>query len=90
MQWIRQRMRSCAYGRVLLPEPVTLENGNLEVRQVDQSSFRLPDKSTTDLSALIEAGVDLKRVDSAVYGYGRGVVSTENPEETQTSEDKKE
>lgn len=72
MQWIRQRMIPCAYGAINLPEQRELENGSVEVRLVNQSDFDLPDKSTTNLQDLINAGIDLKRVDSAVFGYGSG------------------
>lgn len=93
MQWIRQRMIPPAYGAVNLPEQREFENGNVEVKLVNQANFDLPDKSTTNLQDLINAGVDLRRVDSAVYGYGSGGdIITGNPGETnnQTNEgDKK-
>lgn len=80
MQWIRQRMIPPAYGAINLPEQHELENGNVEVKLVNQANFDLPDKSTTNLRDLINAGVDLRRVDSAVYGYGAGGdIVTGNP-----------
>lgn len=83
MQWIRQRMIPPAYGAVNLPEQRELENGSVEVKLVNQADFDLPDKSTTNLQDLINAGVDLRRVDSAVYGYGAsGDIVTGNPGET--------
>lgn len=83
MQWIRQRMIPPAYGAVNLPEQRELENGSVEVKLVNQADFDLPDKSTTNLQDLINAGVDLRRVDSAVYGYGSGGdIITGNPDET--------
>lgn len=84
MQWIRQRMIPCAYGAINLPEQRELENGEVEVKLVNQASFDLPDKSTTNLRDLINAGVDLKRVDSAVYGYGAGGdIVTGDPQQQQ-------
>lgn len=84
MQWIRQRMIPPAYGAVNLPEQHELENGNVEVKLVNQANFDLPDKSTTNLQDLINAGVDLRRVDPAVYGYGSGGdIVTGDPQQQQ-------
>lgn len=80
MQWIRQRMIPCAYGAVNLLEQRELENGSVEVKLVNQAAFDLPDKSTTNLRDLVNAGIELRRVDSAVYGYGSsGDIVTGDP-----------
>lgn len=88
MQWIRQRMIPCAYGAINLPEQRELENGEVEVKLVNQAAFDLPDKSTTNLQDLINAGIDLKRVDSAVFGYGSGgdIVTGDLSAQTKTQE----
>lgn len=92
MQWIRQRMRPHVFGKIFLPEETRLENGSVETRLVDQASFKLPSSDTTKLSSLIAAGVDVKRVDSAVYGFGNDSPATivigdgDKPEEIKSTE----
>lgn len=72
----RQKMQPSAFGIIRLPEIHTLDNGQSEVVLRDQSEQVVADPSTTDLKTLLDAGVDLKRVDSRVYGI-RGDVSVD-------------
>lgn len=64
----RQPMRYIDFGEIRLPEVQTLENGNAEVRMVDQSENHLPDPFVTDLGDCIKAGVDLKQVNTKILG----------------------
>lgn len=66
MLYKRQYMHHHVGGAVVLPETQTLENGCSEVVRVNQADFILPDVSSTKLSRLLEAGVDLKQVPSKV------------------------
>lgn len=66
MLYKRQYMHHHVGGAVVLPETQTLENGSSEVVRVNQADFTLPDVSSTKLSRLLEAGVDLKQVPSKV------------------------
>lgn len=64
----RQRLKYIDFGEIRLPEVQVLENGNAEVKMVDQSVSNLPDPSVTDLGACLKAGVDLKQVNSKILG----------------------
>lgn len=64
----RQKIPTYTYGASLLPEVVTLENGCTEVRFVDQVKDRhLPSPEVADLRLLLDAGVNVKRVDSRLF-----------------------
>lgn len=62
----RQNLVHRLSGSVLLPELRTLENGTVELVDVDQSKSNLPDVETTRLCNVLEAGVDLRQVPSKV------------------------
>lgn len=66
MLYKRQYLHHHVGGAVVLPETQVLENGYPEVVRVNQADFVLPDVSTTKLSRLLEAGVNLKQVPSKV------------------------
>lgn len=89
----RQKMQPSAFGIIRLPEIQTLDNGQSEVILRDQSEQVVADPLTTDLKTLLDAGVDIKRVDSRVYGI-RGDVSVDlglqQTASTSTSESTKE
>lgn len=88
----RQKMQPSAFGIIRLPEIHTFDNGQSEVVLRDQSEQVVADPSTTDLKTLLDAGVNLKRVDSRVYGIrGEVAVNLGLPQETtSTSEQTKE
>ena len=64
----RQPLPYVDYGVIYLPEVQVLENGNAEVKMVDQSLSNLPDVSVTELGSCLKAGVDLKAVNPKVLG----------------------
>lgn len=72
----RQPLHYIDCGIIRLPEVQTLENGNAEVRMVDQSESDLPDPSVTDLGDCIKAGVDLRQVSSKVLGTQSVTIDT--------------
>lgn len=88
----RQKMRCAEFGIIRLPEVRTLDNGQSELFYRDQSEQIVPDPSTTDLKTLLDAGVDLKRVDSRVLGVHGSLtvdLGLEEPkqEETKTNDE---
>lgn len=72
----RQSLHYIDCGVIRLPEVQTLENGNAEVRMVDQSKSSLPDPSVTDLGDCIKAGVDLRQVPSKILGTQSVTIDT--------------
>lgn len=63
----RQKMPVSAGFPAVLPQIDVLENGEVLLSYKDQSKFKLPDVETTRLRDLLEAGVDLKQVNSKIF-----------------------
>lgn len=84
----RQKLFLGSPSSVVLPEMRVNENGSVELKQVDQSKVGLPDTETTELRPLLDAGVDVKRVNTKLFGSSAIVtdLSTE-PDETKTGGD---
>lgn len=82
----RQKMVPAEFGIIRLPEVKSLDNGQSELLLRDQSEQVVADPSTTDLKTLLDAGVDLKRVDSKVYGI-RGEATIDLGLETDKQDD---
>lgn len=85
----RQKLFLGSPSSVVLPELRANENGGVELRQIDQSKVILPDTETTDLRALLDAGVNIKRVGTKIVRSVSVVtdMSEEKKEETQTEGD---
>lgn len=64
----RQKLYTSPVFPAVLPEIKSHENGEVSVSYNDESNFKLPDVETTRLRSLIEAGVDLKQVNSKLFG----------------------
>lgn len=64
----RQKLYVSPVFPAVLPEIQSHENGEVSVAYNDESSFKLPDVETTRLRTLLEAGVDLKQVNSKLFG----------------------
>lgn len=64
----RQSIKFSSPSSVILPEMQVNENGQVDYQQVDQSKKVLPDVETTDLRAMLDAGVSLKQVDTKLFG----------------------
>ena len=60
------------------------ENGQVEEKIIDASKVVLPDVDTTNLRALLDAGVDVKRVNTKVI-KGSQIVTDLTPIETKTN-----
>ena len=57
------------------------ENNQVEELVIDGSKIKLPDVETTDLRALLDAGVDVERVNTKVL-KGSQIVTDLSPDET--------
>lgn len=76
----RQRMALQPHGSMELPVITRLENGSTVVKRVDASTMVLPSVDVTDLKMCLDAGVDLKQVNSKVLGIRGDVeISTVDP-----------
>lgn len=64
----RQRMILAAAGEPVFTRLQRNERGEYEFKEVNDSKVVLPDCSTTDIQALLEAGIDPKRVDTKILG----------------------
>lgn len=84
MYHIRQTIKFSSPSAVILPEMQVNENGQVDYKQVDQSKKVLPDVETTDLRALLDAGVSLKQVNTKLFGPS-GIVTdmSEEPKQNQ-------
>lgn len=63
----RQNMPVSPACAAVLPQIEVLETGEVALTYKDQSKFKLPDVSATRLRDLLEAGVDLKQVNSKIF-----------------------
>lgn len=83
----RQKMQPAAAFPVVFATYETNESGETVRKEVDQSEVELPDPSTTDITSLLAAGIEPKRVDTKILA-ARDVVtdlSTE-PEEPENKD----
>lgn len=79
----RQRLFLGSPSSIVLPEMRVNEKGGVVLKQVDQSKVSLPDPETTELRPLLDAGVDIKRVDTKIFGSSSVVTDLSvGPEET--------
>ena len=62
----RQRLFLAAGGEPVFLRLQANERGEFEYKEVNDSRVVLPDCSTTDIKALLAAGIDPKRVDTKV------------------------
>lgn len=62
------------------------ENNQVEEKVIDASKVVLPDVETTDLRALLDAGVDVKRVNTKVI-KGTQIVTDLAPAETEKKQE---
>lgn len=63
----RQRLKFVPHFSIVLPRLQTNENEETTVVYEDESKGKLPDVSTTRLRDLLEAGVDLKQVNTKIF-----------------------
>lgn len=63
----RQKLFLGSPSSVVLPELKVNEKGGVELKQIDQSKIVLPDSETTELRPLLDAGVDVKRVNTKLF-----------------------
>lgn len=90
MYHCRQKLNMGAASAVILPELETNELGRSCYKMVDQSKMVLPDVETTDLRAMLDAGVQIKRTDTKLFGAGSVVtdMTPEPQEQTDNGEEK--
>ena len=62
------------------------ENNQVEEKIIDASKVVLPDVETTDLRALLDAGVDVKRVNTKIL-KGTQIVTDLTPTETKQTKE---
>lgn len=74
----RQKLYVSPVFPAVLPEIKSHENGEVSVAYNDESDFRLPDVETTRLRTLLEAGVDLKQVNSKLFGMTETTLQFDN------------
>lgn len=86
----RQKMVSAAAFPVVFPVYETNESGETVRKEVNQSELELPDCSTTDISNLLAAGIEPKRVNTKILAPREIVtdlsVEPEQPETTEQGE----
>lgn len=63
----RQRLKYVPHFSIVLPRLQTNENQETTVIYEDESEGKLPDVSTTRLRDLLDAGVDLKQVNTKLF-----------------------
>lgn len=78
----RQLLPSCGFNNPVLERLEVNEKGLAERKVVDYSMIVLPGVETTDLRACIDAGVNLKEVNSKLFGVREMV--TDLSAETET------
>lgn len=83
----RQRMVSAAAFPVVFPVYETNESGETIRKEVNQSEVELPDCSTTDISNLLAAGIEPRRVNTKILAP-RDIVTdlSVEPEQPETTE----
>lgn len=74
----RQKLYVSPIFPAILPEIKSHENGEVSVAYNDESEFKLPDVETTRLRSLLEAGVDLKQVNSKLFGMTETTLQFDN------------
>lgn len=84
----RQKLFLGSPSSVVLPELKVNEKGGVELKQVDQSKVVLPDTEATELRPLLDAGVDVKRVNTKLFNSSAVVMDLSvESEETKTEGD---
>lgn len=63
----RQRIKFVPHFSIVLPRLQTNENEETIVSYEDESKGKLPDVSSTRLRDLLDAGVDLKQVNTKLF-----------------------
>lgn len=86
----RQKMQPAAAFPVVFATYETNESGQTVRKEVDQSEVELPDSSTTDISSLLAAGIEPRRVNTRILS-ARSVVTdlSVEPQEPETKIDDK-
>lgn len=64
---VRQKFQPAGYFPAVLPQVIVNEVEEVSVVYRDESTFSLPDPSTTRLGDVLKAGVDLKQVNTALF-----------------------
>lgn len=82
----RQKLFLAAGGEPVFSRLQRNERGEYEFKEVNDSKVVLPDCSTTDIQALLEAGIDPKRVNTKIIPSS-DIVTDLSVEETQTNTD---
>ena len=75
----RQKMRCSSPSAVVLPELSVNEEGYAYYKQVNQATKTLPEVETTDLRALLDAGVSIKQVSTKIFASDK-IVTDMSPE----------
>lgn len=84
----RQKLFLGSPSSVVLPELRVNEKGGVELKQIDQSKVVLPDTEVTELRPLLDAGVDVKRVNTKLFNSSAVVTDLSvDSEGTQTEGD---
>lgn len=82
----RQKLFLAAGGQPVFTRLQKNERGEYEFKEVNDSKVVLPDCSTTDIQALLEAGIDPKRVSTKIIPSSDIVTDLSVEEKTATEE----
>lgn len=83
----RQSLPSCGFNPPVLEKVEANEKGLCERKLVDYSRIVLPGVETTDLRACIDAGVNLKEMNSKLFGMREVVTDLSVDTETKNEGD---
>lgn len=81
----RQPLPNCGFNPPVLEKIEANEKGLCERKLVDYSKIVLPDVETTDLRACIDAGVNLKEMNSKLFGVREMVTDMSVGSETESN-----
>lgn len=85
----RQRMILSPGADVVFERLQQNESGQFEFKEVNDSTTVLPDTSTTDIKALLDAGIDPKRVNTKIIPSSSVVTDLSVPEEISNNSEEK-
>lgn len=78
----RQRIKPAPVFSCVLPQVKTHEDGAVTIEYVDESKFKLPSPETTRLRDLLDAGIDLKKVNTKLFSPSEIVTDLTEPQTT--------